>query len=152
MVPTNTSGRLSRALRSAAGPSTFVPSASMPPASIGNPSRVVVRHCPTGSKFSSAKPTGSMLRWQEAQTGLARWRSSCSRTVDGRSLCALSSRSGTTAGGGSGGVFSRFEMMYFPRRTGEVRVATAVSDRMLPWPSRPRRFWSLTGTRRNCEP
>ena len=65
------------------------------------------------------------------------------------SLCACK---GTTAGGGSGGVFIRFEMMYFPRSTGEVRVATAVMARMLPWPSRPRRFGSAIGTRRNLEP
>jgi hypothetical protein len=72
--------------------------------------------------------------------------------VDGLSLCALSARSGTTAGGGSGGVFSRFEMMYLPRSTGEVRLATDVIDSRLAWPSRPRRFGSVTGTRRKREP
>src|SRR3712207_7808845 len=59
------------------------------------------------------------LSLHDALPILARWRSSCSRTVDGRSLCALSDRSGTTAGGGSGGVLSRLEMMYLPRSTGD---------------------------------
>jgi hypothetical protein len=63
-------------------------------------------------------------------------------------LCALSDRSGTTAGGGSGGVFSRFEMMYFPRNTGDVRLATDVIDRMLAWPSKPCLLGSVTCTRR----
>ena len=34
-------------------------------------------------------------------------------------------------------MFSRFAVMYFPRRTGDVRFATAVNDRMLAWPSKP---------------
>ena len=71
------------------------------------------------------------------------------RPVLVRALREIAAR---TAGGGSGGVFSRFEMMYLPRSTGDVRLATDVIDRMLPWPSRPRRFGSVTGTRRKREP
>src|SRR5262249_47870876 len=93
-----------------------------------------------------------MLRWHDAHTGLARCNSSCSRTVEGRSLGLLSSSCGTTAGGGNGGVFSKFEMTYFPRRMGDVRLAAEVSERKLPCPSRPRRLGSVTVTRRKREP
>src|SRR5262245_42555425 len=95
---------------------------------------------------------GSMLRWHEAHTGFARCNSSCSRTVDGLSLGALASSCGATAGGGSGGVFRKFETTYFPRMIGDVRLATEVSARKLACPSKPRRLGSVTGTRRNFEP
>jgi hypothetical protein len=38
-----------------------------------------VRHPPIASKFSSAKPSGSIGAWQAAQTGFARCCSSRSR-------------------------------------------------------------------------
>ena len=81
---------------------------------------------------TKANPTGSILRWHPAHAGFARCNSSCSRTVDGRSFGALSSSCGTLGGGGSGGVFSRLEIMNLPRRIGDVRFATDVNDRKLP--------------------
>src|SRR5262249_56156802 len=96
-----------------------------------------------------ARREGWMWGWQEGDGGFGRWGWRWSRTVVGWSLAALSSRAGTLAGGGNGGVFSRFEMTYFPRSTGDVRFATAVNDSRLPWPSKPRRFGSVTVTRRN---
>ena len=57
------SGRSSNASRSSTGPEMGLPSASTPDESIGSrASRSTVRQRPTASKFSSAKPTGSMLR------------------------------------------------------------------------------------------
>ena len=141
-------------MRSATGPSTFEPSASTPPVSIGAPSASVSRHCPTELKFSSAKPGGSMTRWQDAHAGLLRCSSSCSRTVFGvvAAPLLLSSSVGTFGSGGGGGVFRNVVRTNLPRKTGEVRVATDVSDRMLPWPSRPRRFGSVSFTWRKREP
>ena len=49
----------------------------------------VVRHWPTASKFSRLKPSGSMRAWQLAHTGLARCRSSISRTDRGLADLAL---------------------------------------------------------------
>ena len=39
---------------------------------------------------------------------------------------------------------SRFSSTHFPRCTTEVRLGYDVTVRMLPWPSRPRRFGSVT--------
>ena len=41
------------------------------------------RHMPTPSKFSSAKPSGSMIAWQLAQVGFFRCSSSRARTDSG---------------------------------------------------------------------
>ena len=50
-------------------PSTLVPSTSTPVASMGlSPS--CVRHAPTASKFSIARPIGSKILWHDAQAGL----------------------------------------------------------------------------------
>ena len=104
-----------------------------------------VRHAPTASKFSSAKPTGSITLWQLAQTG---WRgappaarAACCGLA--RRRCALSD--GTSGGGGGTGRPSRFSSTHLPRRTGDVRSACDVTARMLPWPSRPRRASSVDG-------
>ena len=51
-----------------------------------------------------------------------------------------SSSAGTLGGGGGGGEASSTSITHLPRCTGEVRSATEVSVRMLPWPSRPRRY------------
>src|SRR5687768_16822315 len=124
------------ALRSAAGPSTFDPSASTPAVSMGAPFSPDSRHCPTELNFSSAKPGGSMMRWQDAQAALLRWSSSCSLTVFGAAVppLLLSSSVGTFGSGGGGGVFRNVVKTNLPRNTGEVLVATDVSDRMLPCP------------------
>ena len=60
----------------------LVPFASLPLESIAVPaSRSLARQAPTTSKFSSAKPSGSMTPWQPLQDGFERWSSSRSRTV-----------------------------------------------------------------------
>src|ERR1700729_361955 len=127
------------ASRSAAGPLTFDPSASVPEVSSVAPSGPALRQFPTESKFSSANPTGSITRWQDAQAGFFRCNSSCSRTVFGTAAppLLLSSSVGTFGGGGVGGVLRKGLSTYFPRNTGDVLVATEVIERMLPWPSRP---------------
>src|SRR5262245_34682917 len=95
-----------------------------------------------------------MIRWHDAHTGLLRCSSICCRTVFGAVAAPLllSSSVGTFGGGGGGGVFRNVLRMYFPRSTGEVRVATDVSARMLPCPSSPRRFGSLSFTCRKRDP
>src|SRR6516165_3771724 len=133
------------ASRSSFGPLTFDPSASTPAVSSGAPSAPVLRHFPTESKFSSANPGGSITRWHPAQTALLRCNSNCARTVFGTFAAALllSSSVGTFGGAGGGGVLRNVLSTYFPRKTGEVLVATEVMDRTLPCPSRPRRLGSV---------
>ena len=93
------------------------------------------------------------MRWHDAHIGLPRCSSICCRTVLGAAgPLALSSSVGTFGGGGGGGVFRNVVRMNLPRSTGEVRVATDVSDSTLPWPSSPRRFGSVSVTCRNREP
>src|ERR1700690_1220079 len=142
------SGRLRIASRSAAGPLTFDPSASVPEVSRGTPSGPALRQFPTESKFSSANPTGSITRWQDAQAGFFRCNSNCSRTVFGTAAppLLLSSSVGTFGGGGVGGVLRKVLSTYFPRNTGDVLVATEVIARMLPCPSRPRGLGSASFT------
>src|SRR2546427_4223467 len=129
------------ACRSSTGPLILEPSASTPLPSIFAPLGMAARHCPTESKFSSAKPGGSMTRWHDAQAGLLRCSSSCSRTDFGADSVPLmlSSSVGTFGGGGSGRVFRNVRSTYAPRETGEVRVARAEGDRILPCPSEPER-------------
>ncbi len=64
----------------------------------------------------------------------------------------VSSSNGTFGGGAGGGDASSTSMIHLPRSTGEVRSATDVNARMLPWPSSPRRFSSASVTRRNSGP
>src|SRR5687768_17204593 len=90
------------------------------------------------SKFSRAKPIGSILAWHPAQDGLARCTCIASFIDSGFPARSVLS-DGTSGGGGGGGEASRFSSTYFPRNTGDVRVLYDVIDRMLPWPSRPRR-------------
>jgi hypothetical protein len=92
------------------------------------------------------------MRWQDAQVGFWRWRSNCSRTVFGAPCLLLSSSVGTFGTGGGGGVLKNVVRTYLPRKTGEVRVATDVSDSTLPWPRRPNRFASVSFTWRKREP
>ncbi len=57
--------------------------AAAPIASIGVPGLDVSRQAPTASKFSSAKPSGSMILWQPRTAGFARCSSIRSRIVCG---------------------------------------------------------------------
>ena len=116
-----------------------VPPGSTPDASMRAPASRS-RHFPTASKFSIAKPIGSIRAWQLAQAGFARCWVIASRIVSvlpGSAPSVFSA--GMFGGGGGGGDASRFSSTHLPRSTGEVRVAYEVSVRMLPWPSRPPR-------------
>ena len=94
-----------------------------------------------------------MTLWHEVQAGFLRCSSIRSRTDSTRPSRAppVSSSSGTLGGGGGGGEPSSTSITHLPRCTGEVRSATEVSSKMLPWPRMPRRS-SGTGTRRNSCP
>jgi hypothetical protein len=71
-VFTKRSGLRTSAVRSSATPLNFVPSGSAPDASIGLNDSSTARQRPIASKFSRAKPAGSIMLWHDAQTGLAR--------------------------------------------------------------------------------
>ena len=148
------SGSRSSACRSSTTPLIRVPSTSWPDASTGvprvPPSRV--RHAPVASKFSSASPAGSIIRWQLAQAGLRRCCSMRSRTDFGLAAPASSSNGGTTSGGGGGGVPSTFSSTHLPRSTGDVRWACEVTSRIAPLPSSPLRVSSASVTRRKWLP
>ena len=119
----------------------------------GRPRRPVpsTRHSPTPSKFSSAKPSGSITRWQVAHVGVravllrCRARSDCG-FLAGLVVRAARARSAAARGGGVPRMFSR---IHLPRSTGDVRFGYDVTVRMLPWPSRPRR--SSSGQRHAAE-
>ena len=144
---TNCSGSRTSNSRRSAGPSNEVPSGSVPDASIAVPPGMCERQRPTASKFSSANPSGSITRWQLAQTGFARCCAIRSRIASTLSAPSAGSSSGTFGGGGGGGVPSTFSSTHFPRPTGEVRSGYEVTVRMLPWPSKPRRLPSASATR-----
>ena len=150
-VRTNSSRCAINAFRNSSGLPNLVPSGSTPDASMGAcPS--VVRHFPIASKFSSAKPNGSIRWWQVAQTAF--WRCACmSSRIDtsGCSRALVSGSGGTLGGGGGGGAPRMLSSRYLPRSTGEVRVAYDVTVRILPWPSNPARRGSVC-TRRKCGP
>src|SRR5688572_1174679 len=113
-----------------------------------------MRHTPVTSKFSSARPSGSITLWHEVHAGFLRCSSIRSRVdkVRPASTAFVSSSSGTLGGGGGGGEPSSTSMIHLPRNTGDVRSAIEVSSRTLPWPSTPRRFESAIVTRRNSLP
>src|SRR5215472_1818775 len=118
MVRTNCSGCVANAAIISAAPFTFVPSGRAPDASMGTPESLV-RHSPIASKFSIAKPTGSITLWHPEQAGLERCSTMRSRTVP----LAISLKAGTLGGGGGGGVPRILVNIHLPRSTGEVRLA-----------------------------
>ena len=84
----------------------------------------VLRHMPTASKFSSAKPRGSIREWQTEQEGFTRCWSILWRIVNILpSLPASSFKEGTSGGGGGGGVPIMFSSTHLPRIVGEVLLA-----------------------------
>ena len=98
------------------------------------------RHRPVWSKFSSARPIGSIRRWHPAQVGRFRCCSSrCRNEVawpaagPSRGLFPLPAAAGAAA------FPSRLSRIHLPRTTGDVRFAADVSVNTLPCPSRPRR-------------
>ena len=88
----------------------LVPSTSWPEASIGTPASRV-RQAPTASKFSIARPSGSMTRWQPAHDGDVRWDSILSRIV----------RGGASGAGSASG-------WYIARRPGRRRAHEILED------------------------
>ena len=134
----STSGRTSPApaaapARSSTTPLICVPSTSWPDASTGAP-RVPpsrVRQAPTASKFSSARPAGSIMRWQLAHAGLRRCCSMRSRTDFGLAAPASSSNGGTTSGGGGGGDAEHVleDPLAAQHRRGAMRVRRHHQDR-----------------------
>src|SRR5580698_7672101 len=97
---------------------------------MGTPASLV-RYRPIRSKFSSEKPIGSMILWQDAQVGFLRCCSIRCRT-DAACGAEPSVSSGGMFGGGVGaGVPSRFSKTHLPRATGDVRFATEVTSRKL---------------------
>src|SRR5438034_111895 len=89
-----------RASRKPAGPLNMVPSGRTPEESIGSPFPVDSRQPPRPSKFSSAKPSGSIILWQAAQVGLDLCNSMRWRMV--KFLVVASSFNDGTFGGGGG--------------------------------------------------
>src|ERR1051325_9185544 len=138
-VDTNSSGWLSKVVLRPAIPSNFVPSGNAPDASIGVPASAS-RQRPTGSKFSMAKPIGSIRAWQLAHAGLARCWIIASRMVSGLPVVLPSVfNAGTFGGGGGGGADNKFSSTHLPRFTGDVRFAYDVFVNRLPRPSSPTR-------------
>src|SRR5271169_2825374 len=113
MVVAKRDGSLSNACRNSAGPLNLEPSGSTPVASIGAVASLrtqvtagvlsASRQRPTASKFSKAKPAGSMILWQPAQAGLERCSAMRSRIEITLPPTRLSSfNGGILAGGGAG--------------------------------------------------
>jgi hypothetical protein len=104
----------------------------------------LMRQAPVTSKFSSASPIGSIIRWHDMHAGFLRCCSIRSRTVRMRppSDSGVSSSAGMLGGGAGGGVPSSTSITHLPRSTGEVRLASEVCTSIEPWPSRPRRVRS----------
>ena len=133
-------------------PGTPRRSASVPDASTGVPASSV-RHRPIGSKFSSANPSGSIMR-VAARAGrvlavllqpLAHRRRSCRLRRDP----AAPARRAAAAAAACRGSFSS---SHLPRSTGEVRFGYDVTVSRLPWPSSPPRRSSVSVTRRKRSP
>src|SRR4051812_46674303 len=99
----------------------MVPSGRVPEGSIASPDFVVVRHAPTPSKFSSAKPIGTIILWQAAQGGFGLWISLCLRMVT-FFVVTSSFSEGTLGGGGGGCVPKSCSRTHLPRIVGAVRL------------------------------
>src|SRR5689334_15816108 len=82
---------------------------------------LVVRHLPVASKFSSAKPRGSMRRWHVAHAGSLRCTSIRSRSDRGAPAAPASGNAGTSGGGAGGGAPRRLASTHLPRNTTDVR-------------------------------
>ena len=105
------------------------------------------RHLPIRSKFSSAKPIGSITRVarRAGRVGAVLLQALPQRWWARRRPPVGSSRFvSTPGGGGGGGVPSRFSSTHWPRFTGEVRLGAEVTVSTLPCPSRPRRAASVS--------
>ena len=124
------------AWRRLAGPSSFAPSYSLPVGSMRNPLSLV-RHTPTASKFSSDNADRVHQFVAPAQVGLVRCSSMRSRTESGFVTCHphFLRAPEHSAAAEAAACPSRTSITYFPRRTGEVRIAIEVSVRMLPAPA-----------------
>ena len=95
------------------------------------------RQPPITSKFSSAKPGGSIRAWHDAQLASDRCLASCWRIDVAPRVSG--SNAGMSAGGGSGGSPSNRLMTHAPRSTGDEKVPLAVTLSTLAWVSTPPR-------------
>src|SRR5262249_33102579 len=92
---------------------------------------VDARHLPTASKFSSAKPSGSIRWWQDAHDGFFRCASIRSRSDRGCPSAPASLSAGMSGGGGGGGAPRRFARSHRPRIGSDVRLGYDVTVRRL---------------------
>src|SRR5215469_8588338 len=106
----------------------------------------VVLHTPIASKFSRAKPVGSITPWHWLQVALLRCCSSRARTVFGGSPVFCDRSVAVSGGGGEGGVPISLSSTHAPRNTGDVRSPYDVRISTAALPSRPQRaesaFWA----------
>ena len=121
-------------------PSNLLPSGNVPEESIGSPDSLTVRHL--SHRVEVVEREADRIHPRVA-AGACRIRAMLGhrfphREAPCRSLLLSVIRAGTSAGGGGGGAPRIFDSTYFPRSTGEVRLAYDVSVRMLPWPNSPR--------------
>src|SRR5437762_13438113 len=121
---TNVAGRSASCVLSSTTPLIGTPFGSTVLASIGAlawPS--IVRQAPIASKFSRAKPVGSITPWHILQDALSRCNSSRALTVLGGSPAFCERSVAVSGGGGVGGVPRSLSSTQAPRKTGEVRSA-----------------------------
>ena len=105
---------------------------------------------PTTSKFSSARPSGSITRWHDWHAGFGAVRLHALAHREQAAIRAPPSsprNPARRAAAAAAAVPNSTSSTHLPRSTGEVRSATDVIVRMLPWPNRPRRFGSASATR-----
>src|SRR5688572_8089769 len=131
-VVTTWSDFVSNAFLSPSAPTNFVPSGNPPDASMGSDDSPRVRDLPTASKFSSDKPSGSMIAWQLEHAGFSRCCTIRSRIDKTAPAALVGFNSGTFGGGGGGDVPRKFSRIHLPRTTGDVRSGWDVTVRMLP--------------------
>ena len=115
-----------------------------PSASTGLPDSSTLRQPPMASKFSSAKPGGSITAWQLPHTGWLRCCASRSRMVGGTVPGLISVRLVSTFGGGGGTYTPKMlSSSHLPRSTGDVRSGYDVVASSAPCASNPPRCSGL---------
>ena len=105
------------------------------------------RRSATARRNRSSRATGpadpsSRGNWRTSGWPDAARSARASRALRPRRWVSPSAPAHPAAGPGTS-VPSRFSSIHLPRTTGDVRFGNEVTDRMLPWPSSPRRFSSL---------
>ena len=113
------------ACRSSTGPSNFSPEGSAPLASMAEPSDSLSRQRPVQSKFSSAKPIGSIRLWHAEQAGFyAVTRISCfmptASFARSRNWLRFTARAAARSGAAGNRRPEQFSSTQAPRSTGLV--------------------------------